>query len=100
MRGLILFDIDGTLLRGGDPDHALAFLHAMREVYGREPIYVRSGGSVPITAVFQRVLGPDTVSFAFAQSGSNAHAPNEWFRVDDLALGRRGNCLYFEALGE
>ena len=36
-RGLILFDIDGTLLRGGDPDHALAFLHAMREVYGREP---------------------------------------------------------------
>jgi acetylornithine deacetylase/succinyl-diaminopimelate desuccinylase-like protein len=72
----------------------------MTELYGREPIYVRAGGSVPITAVFQKVLGADTVSFAFAQSGSNAHAPNEWFRVDDLALGRTGNCMYFEALGE
>jgi acetylornithine deacetylase/succinyl-diaminopimelate desuccinylase-like protein len=72
----------------------------MTELYGREPIYVRAGGSVPITAVFQKVLGADTVSYAFAQSGSNAHAPNEWFRVDDLALGRKGNCMYFEALGE
>lgn len=34
MRGLVFFDIDGTLLRAGDPAHAEAFVHAMREVYG------------------------------------------------------------------
>ncbi|HET7036532.1 MAG TPA: haloacid dehalogenase-like hydrolase [Thermomicrobiaceae bacterium] len=34
MRGLVLFDIDGTLLRAGDPDHQLAFVEAMQQVYG------------------------------------------------------------------
>jgi phosphoglycolate phosphatase-like HAD superfamily hydrolase len=34
VRGLILFDIDGTLLRVGDPEHHLAFVHAMERVYG------------------------------------------------------------------
>jgi phosphoglycolate phosphatase len=34
MRGLILFDIDGTLLQAGDKDHQLAFVSAMKQVYG------------------------------------------------------------------
>ena len=55
---------------------------------------------MPLTAVFQRVLGADTVSYAFALAGSGAHAPNEWFRVEDLAKGRIGNCRLFELLGE
>ncbi|MCC6703607.1 MAG: dipeptidase [Thermomicrobiales bacterium] len=73
---------------------------ALEEIFGREPIYTRSGGSVPLTAVFQRVLGADTVSYAFTLAGSGPHAPNEWFRVEDLARGRVGNCRLFELLGE
>lgn len=34
MRGLVLFDIDGTLLRAGDPAHKEAFVTALRQVYG------------------------------------------------------------------
>ncbi len=34
MRGLILFDIDGTLLQAGDRDHQRAFVSAMKQVYG------------------------------------------------------------------
>ena len=34
MRGLILFDIDGTLLRAGDKDHQIAFVTAMKQIYG------------------------------------------------------------------
>ena len=34
MRGLVLFDIDGTLLRVGDLDHQRAFVEAMQQVYG------------------------------------------------------------------
>jgi phosphoglycolate phosphatase-like HAD superfamily hydrolase len=37
MDALILFDIDGTLLRPGDPHHAWALLEAFRHVYEREP---------------------------------------------------------------
>lgn len=33
-RGLILFDIDGTLVQAGDKDHQLAFVAAMKQVYG------------------------------------------------------------------
>jgi len=33
-RGLILFDIDGTLLQAGDRDHQVAFVAAMQEIYG------------------------------------------------------------------
>jgi acetylornithine deacetylase/succinyl-diaminopimelate desuccinylase-like protein len=73
---------------------------ALEELYGREPIYVRSGGSVPLTAVFQQALGADTVSYAFSLAGSNLHAPNEWFRIEDLSRGRIGNGRLFELLGE
>ena len=34
MRGLILFDIDGTLLQAGDKDHQIAFVTAMKQIYG------------------------------------------------------------------
>lgn len=34
MHGLVLFDIDGTLLRAGDRDHQAAFVFAMQQVYG------------------------------------------------------------------
>ena len=34
MQGLVLFDIDGTLLRAGDPAHKAAFISALRQVYG------------------------------------------------------------------
>lgn len=34
MRGLVLFDIDGTLLRAGDPAHKAAFVTALRHIYG------------------------------------------------------------------
>jgi phosphoglycolate phosphatase len=34
VRGLILFDIDGTLLKAGDKDHQIAFVAAMKQVYG------------------------------------------------------------------
>ena len=34
-RGLVLFDIDGTLLRAGDREHARAFVEALTEIFGR-----------------------------------------------------------------
>ena len=72
----------------------------MEESFGRPPVYVRSGGSVPITAAFKKSLNAWSVSFAFSQPGNNSHAPNEWFRVEDLARGRRGNYRLIELLAE
>ncbi|MGH2557950.1 MAG: dipeptidase [Thermomicrobiales bacterium] len=72
----------------------------LRDLYGKEPIIVRGGGSVPITEVFQRELGRDTVSLGWGMPDSRAHAPNEWYGVEDFAIARRAYCAFFEALGE
>lgn len=68
-------------------------------LYDKAPWIVRSGGSVPITEVFQRELGVDTVTIGFGLPGSRVHAPNEWFRVDDFDRAREVYASYFDALG-
>jgi acetylornithine deacetylase/succinyl-diaminopimelate desuccinylase-like protein len=72
----------------------------LKELYGNDPVYVRVGASVPVTGIFQQILEADTVELGFSQPGSGAHAPNEWWRVDDLLLGQRVYCATLEALGE
>ena len=69
----------------------------MAEVYGTPPLVVRSGGSVPITEVFRSTLGLDTVTIGFGLPGSKIHAPNEWFRMEDLAKARSTYARYLEA---
>jgi acetylornithine deacetylase/succinyl-diaminopimelate desuccinylase-like protein len=71
----------------------------LRDLYGKDPIIVRSGGSVPITEVFQRELGRDTVSLGWGMPDSRAHAPNEWYGVEDFAIARRAYCAFLEAIG-
>ena len=71
----------------------------LRDIYGRDALFVRAGGSVPITEVFQRELGVDTVTIGFGMPGSRAHAPNEWFRVADFDRARQVYAAYLEALG-
>lgn len=68
-------------------------------MYDKAPWIVRTGGSVPITEVFQRELGVDTVTIGFGLPGSRVHAPNEWFRVEDFARAREVYAAYFDALG-
>jgi acetylornithine deacetylase/succinyl-diaminopimelate desuccinylase-like protein len=72
---------------------------ALQEVYGIEPRYVRSGGTVPITNVFKEELGLQTVTIGFAKPGSRAHAPNEWFDLAELPRARRVYATFLMGLG-
>jgi acetylornithine deacetylase/succinyl-diaminopimelate desuccinylase-like protein len=65
-------------------DHPVtqAAARALESVFGRAPVFAREGGSIPVTADFQRVLGLPVVLLGFVQPHDNAHAPNEWM---DLA---------------
>jgi acetylornithine deacetylase/succinyl-diaminopimelate desuccinylase-like protein len=72
----------------------------MSDVYGIPPVFFRTGGSVPITAVFKQALGAETVSLGFFQPGSPIHAPNEWFRLEDIPMARKSYAAVLEALGE
>ena len=60
---------------------------AITEVFGRQPLYLREGGSVPIIADIKRVLGLDSVLFGLFLPEDNLHAPNESFDLQVMEKG-------------
>ena len=60
---------------------------AVTEVWGRPPLYLREGGSVPIIADIKRVTGLDSVMFGLFLPEDNLHAPNEGFNLDVMKKG-------------
>lgn len=71
---------------------------ALREVWGREPVFARSGGSIPIVADFQRLLGAEPLLVGLGQEDDRAHAPNEKFAIDDYLQGIRVSAALLRAL--
>ena len=70
----------------------------LTELYGKEPVIVRNGGTVPATGMFQDVLGVETITMAWAAPDSKAHAPNEWYSTADYNRGREGYAMLMERL--
>jgi acetylornithine deacetylase/succinyl-diaminopimelate desuccinylase-like protein len=60
---------------------------AVTEVWGRPPIYLREGGSVPIIADIKRSTGLDSVMLGLFLPEDNLHAPNESFNLDVMKKG-------------
>jgi acetylornithine deacetylase/succinyl-diaminopimelate desuccinylase-like protein len=95
-----------TYHHGGSPsltptDHPAtqAAARAIEAVYGVQPVYIREGGSIPVTAAFDHVLGLPVVLLGFAQPTSNAHAPNEWFLHENFEGGTRVIVRLWDELG-
>ena len=85
-----------TFIHGGEPsltptDHPAtrAAARALRAVHGVDPVYIREGGSIPVTAAFDHTLGLPVVLLGFCQPSCNAHAPNEWLDLNNFELGTR-----------
>lgn len=60
---------------------------AVAEVFGKPPLYLREGGSIPIIGELNKVLGMDCIMLGMGTAENNLHAPNESF---DLALLEKG----------
>ena len=60
---------------------------AMQETFGKEPIPMRSGGSIPIVALFEEVLGVKTVLLGFGLDSDAIHSPNEHFGLVNYYKG-------------
>lgn len=65
-----------------------AGFNALREVYDRDPLCVRMGGTLPAATIFEETLSTKTLLFSFSVSDENLHAPNEFFRVERLEEGK------------
>jgi acetylornithine deacetylase/succinyl-diaminopimelate desuccinylase-like protein len=72
---------------------------ALHAVYGVRPLIVRMGGTVPISELFQRLMGLETVFFSFSTADEDYHAPNEFFRIHRLHEGLEAWARYWDILG-
>ncbi|CAH1649099.1 dipeptidase [Chelatococcus asaccharovorans] len=67
-------------------------------LYGREPYYTRSGGSIPILDLFRRELDAYTVIYGFGLPDENFHAPDEFLRLDNFRRGQEAYALLLEQI--
>lgn len=72
---------------------------AVRRGFGREPVFIREGGSIPVVEVFTRVLGAPVVLLGFGRPDDRAHGPDETFHLEDLRRGTRTSVWLWELLG-
>jgi acetylornithine deacetylase/succinyl-diaminopimelate desuccinylase-like protein len=71
---------------------------ALREVFGREPAFIREGGSLPILPMFRKLLGADSLMLGFAGPNCNAHGPDENVNLADLDRGAEAVARLYELL--
>ena len=83
-----------TAHHGGDaavtPTDSIAYKaasQAMETTFGKTPIPQRSGGSIPIVALFEKELGLKTVLFGFGLDSDAIHSPNEHYGVFNYLKG-------------
>ena len=60
---------------------------AMKTSYGKDPIPVRGGGSIPIVALFEKVLNVKTVLMGFGLDSDDIHSPNEHYGLYNFYKG-------------
>lgn len=72
------------------PSNSIAYKSAamaMETTFGKKPVPVRSGGSIPIVAMFKSVLGLDSVLLGFGLDSDAIHSPNESYGLFNFFKG-------------
>jgi acetylornithine deacetylase/succinyl-diaminopimelate desuccinylase-like protein len=86
------------LMPAGHPSLAAA-AKALRAAYGKDPVQVRVGGTLPVADLVRRELGTWMVFFAFGEPDNLVHAPNEFLRLQTFDRGARAYVRFFDELG-
>jgi acetylornithine deacetylase/succinyl-diaminopimelate desuccinylase-like protein len=99
-------DVDVRLIHSGDPclipvnnKYIQAATRALHEVWGKDTVFIRSGGSIPIVGDFDRHLGLPSVMMGFGLPDDNLHAPNEKFHIKNFELGIVSLIRFMEEAG-
>jgi acetylornithine deacetylase/succinyl-diaminopimelate desuccinylase-like protein len=99
-------DVAVKLIHSGDPcmvrvdnPYIRAATRALHEVWGKDTVFIRSGGSIPIVGDLDRHLGLPSVMMGFGLPDDNLHAPNEKFNLKNFALGIESLIRFMEEVG-
>ena len=94
-----------TALHGGHPWRADlegplfdAAARALTTAFGREPVIIGEGGSIPVVNDFARILEAPVLLVGFGLPGENAHAPDEWISQDNFRRGMRAIAALWDEL--
>jgi acetylornithine deacetylase/succinyl-diaminopimelate desuccinylase-like protein len=71
---------------------------AFEEVYDKEVLFSREGGSIPIVADFKRALGVESILMGFGLTSNAIHSPNENFAIKDFHRGIKTSARFLELL--
>ena len=85
-----------------NPDHPAIRVaaQAFGQVFGRETVFIRSGGSIPIVGDFSRHLGIPTVLMGFGLPDDGLHSPNEKYKIENYYLGIMTVARFLEQYGQ
>lgn len=64
-----------------------AMARAMKDVWGRDPVYYRSGGSIAAVGFIREILGVDSILTGFSLPGDRVHGPNERLHIPSWERG-------------
>jgi len=82
-----------------DNKYIKASAQAMHDVFKKDTVYIRSGGSIPIVADFEKALKIPSVMMGFGLPDDNLHAPNEKFHIPNFYRGIESIIRFFQIVG-
>ena len=88
------------VLMGRDSVAIGAASDALEEAFGKPAVMIRCGASVPVTELFQRILGVDAIMMGFGLPGDRLHSPNERFALKQFTRGALASAAFIANLAE
>jgi acetylornithine deacetylase/succinyl-diaminopimelate desuccinylase-like protein len=99
-------EVEIRSLHGGEPaivDRDSPWMEAAKAAYadgfGKEPVLVRRGGSIPVVAKLQSILGIETILMGFGLPDDRLHSPNEKFHLPNFYRGIETSIHFMNNLG-
>lgn len=83
-----------------DSPFMVAAEQAIEKGFGTRPVYIRSGGSIPVVNSFTTMLGIDTLLLGWGQDDDNLHSPNEKFSLNDFHRGIQSSYFLLEEIAK
>jgi succinyl-diaminopimelate desuccinylase len=81
-----------------DSPYIHAASKAIKAGFGKAPVFIREGGSIPIVTTFARQLGADVLLLGWGLNDDNTHSPNEKFSLDDYHRGTLASAHLWQEL--
>ena len=89
----------GFLMDRNSP-YLTAAAQAVEAGFGKQPVSIREGGTIPVVTTFREILGVDTLLLGWGLNSDNLHSPNEHFSLANFQRGIRASAALWECLAK